>query len=417
MLTTPIPGKIPKNRRVECERWIEEHIQDEGLRALASEYWQTPIALYTGSGVSTCSPVPGVAQRYGLPTWFPMLGQVSGEPDSTVWPENPWEAAQKAVELCGGRDEFKRRLRQLIQSAQNYRGKGQLKGTFVTHADTLRAVAAFCGQLSGRIINPEQKEPRIAHFRTSANPRVRAVLTSNYDCFLEAAGSNLYRNSPLKPVTALGSRAGSMSRIPVFHIHGYVPHPLHQSEEREQTVDELVITKEDYQKYWKPEDVFGTTMGPQIHYLRYFTILFVGFSFVDEYVCKLLRQVYADYLSSAGRTHFALLEERLVRERGRAFFQEMGITPIEYQHHDEIPDKLGQVYRAGLAADRIVAGEKPVTQIPLPEMLVKKHTLTNRTYQYPLEGIWEIMLACRNESVNASLLRRIETFENGPQEE
>lgn len=412
MTAMRIPGRFGQKERDRCEQWIEQNIREGRIRDLAGEYCQHPIVLYTGSGVSTCPAAAKDGKPYGLPTWFPLLQQVSGQPDSTGWPDDPWRAADKAVELCGGREEFKRRLRQLIQSAHNYRGYGQLKGPFVKNARTLNAVAAFCGQITGRIINLQLENPKLVHYRSAANPRVHAVLTANYDCFLEAAGSNLYRNSPLKPVTALGSLAGSASRIPVFHIHGYVPHPLYQNEGREQTIDELIITRRDYEEHWRADDVFGTTMGPQIHYLRYFTVLFVGFSFVDEYVCKLLHRVYDDYLSHTNRTHFALLGEKRVRECGESFFLDMGITPIVYQTPNEIPDILGQVYKAGLATDRIVAGEEPATQIILPELLVRKHTPTQGTYQYSIDNIWEIMLACRNESVNASLVREIETLED-----
>jgi hypothetical protein len=406
------PGKIRKKVREKCERWLEQNVRDGRIRALAREYWQVPIVLYTGSGVSTCLPVKGKAKRYGLPTWFPLLAQVSGQPESKIWPEDPWLAADEAVGLCEGPDEFKRRLKQLIRSAHNYRGKGQLSGTFVSNAGTLRAIAAFCGQLTGRIVDPQKENPKDVYYRSAANPRVSAVLTANYDCFLESAGSNLYRNSPLKPVTALGSQAGSMSRIPVYHVHGYIPHSLYQSESREQTIDELIITKEDYEKYWKSDDVFGTTMGPQIHYLRYFTVLFIGFSFVDEYVCKLLRRVYNNYLSRAGRTHFALLEEKRVQERGESFFLDMGVTPIVYQSHDEIPCILGQVYKAGLATDRIVTGEEPAIQTAMPELLTKTHTPTQRSYHYSNDNIWNIMLACSNGSVNVNKVRELEIVGN-----
>jgi hypothetical protein len=407
-----IPGKIPDHKRKKCARWLDGNIQDVRMRALAREYCWAPIVLYTGSGVSTGPREPVKGVRYGLPTWFSLLKQVSGEPDSTGWPDDPWLAADRAVKLCGGREKFKERLKGLICSGHHYRGYGQLNGKLLANAPTLRAVAAFCGQINGQIINPDIEKPRLVHFRSAANPRIHAVLTANYDCFLESAGSNLYRNSPLRPVTALGSVAGSASRIPVFHIHGYVPHPFYQDESREQTINELIITRSDYEKHWRPDDVFGTTMGPQIHYFRYFTVLFVGFSFVDEYVCRLLRHIYDDYLSHAGRTHYALLEEERVRERGESFFLERGVTPIVYQNHDEIPSILGQLYQAGLATDQIVAGETCPTQVSLPEMLVKKHKLTKNSYHYSTGNLWKIMLACRNESVNASLVREFRAVGN-----
>lgn len=403
-------GKILAIRRREIERWVNDNIQDIRIRALVSEYWQHPIILYTGSGVSTGPSEPIEGKVYGLPTWIPLLQEVSKPSSTTSWPEDPWQAADTAVKLCGGEEEFKNQLEQLIGELHNYRGQGQLAGTFVSNAHTLNSVAAFCGQITGRITNPRVKNPRIIHYRTSANPRIHAVLTANYDCFLKCAASNLYRKSPLKPVTALGSLASSTSRIPVFHIHGFVPHPTYHDEEREQTIDKLIITRKDYEDHWKVDNVFGTTMGPQIHYLRYFTVLFVGFSFNDEYVRKLLCHINKEYLSHSGRTHFALLGEQEVQERDDSFFKDMGILPIEYKNYDEIPSILGQVYKAGLITDRIAEGKRPITQIELPGLFVRKHTLTKHSYCYSIDNIWKIMRSCNNESVSANIVRRYETI-------
>lgn len=409
MLTKRVSSKIIESKRKQCEKWINENIQEGPIRALAEAYWQQSIVVYTGSGVSTGPTIKGI--EYGLPTWFSLLQKIAANQHTTSWPNDPWHAADMAVRHCGGRTEFKNRLERLIMASHNYTTtNGQLNGTFVRAASTLSAVAAFCGQLTGRITNPKVENPTRVHFRTSANHRIQAILTANYDCFLETAASNFYRKSPLKPVTALGSLAGITSRIPVFHIHGYVPHPFYKRENREQIIDDLIITRQDYEKYWKTDDVFGTTMGPQIHYFRYFTVLFVGFSFTDEYVCKLLQRVYKDYLSHSGHTHFALLQTQKVQEKGISFFQNMGITPIEYKEHDEIPSILGQIYKTGLAADRIIEGKTTAMKISLPELLVKTHTPTQRLYYYSLEDAWKIMQACRNESVHSSLVHDVEAI-------
>jgi hypothetical protein len=62
----------------------------------------------------------------------------------------------------------------------------------------------------------------------------------------------------------------------------------------------LVIRAEDYERAWNERDVFGTTMAPQIHYLRHYTVLFIGFSFADQYVCTLLRRLKKDSDRAAG---------------------------------------------------------------------------------------------------------------------
>jgi hypothetical protein len=370
------------------------------MRSLVRAYCRAPIVLYTGAGVSTGPAELVQGRKFGLPNWLSLLREAAGAKPEETWPGDPWDAADKASDMCGGTDVFKKTLRTMVQQPDNYTPKnGQLRAPFVNNAPTLRSVAAFSGRLTERIFNSNAKPRANVHFRSSANPRLHAVISANYDCFLESGASSIYRKGPLKPVTALGSSAASTTRIPVFHIHGYVPHPFWQQEDRKQAVDRLVVTREDYENVWKKDDVFGTTMGPQIHFLRYYTVLFIGFSFTDEYVNELLRRVNRDYLRHTARTHFALLHEPEVRKRGDRLFSELGVTPIKYSNHEEIPDLLGRLYQAGLVTDRILDEEEPDAPTVLPEVRVKTQELTGRRYRYSHKAVWALMQRCRNERV------------------
>lgn len=401
-----MPEKILGSRRKKCDAWVRDQF-DGPLHGLVAEYCRAPIVLYTGAGVSAGPSPPVKGKTYGLPTWINLLKSLVDPGAVTAWPTDPWEAADLAVRACGLAT-FRERLDAAIAHPDNYTGRyGQLTSPFVGNAPTLRATASFCGQLTGRIVNPGKPEQAKTHFRTAANPRVHAVLTANYDCFLESAASTLYRRSPLQPVTALGSSAASATRIPVFHIHGYVPHPFYQQGDRPPSVDRLVITRQDYEDVWDTNDVFGTTMAPQIHFLRYFTVLFLGFSFSDEYVCTLLRRINHDYLRHADRTHFALVSEQELHDRGEPFYSDLGVTPIPYATYAEIPELLGAVYRAGLAADNMYAGRRADAAVVLPELLVKVHRPTGRAYTYPQDNVWELMQHLRNESAGTKRVRQL----------
>jgi hypothetical protein len=205
----------------------------------------------------------------------------------------------------------------------------------------------------------------------------------------------------------LGSFAASATRIPVFHVHGYVHHPSYPTDERPPSVDRLVITLEDYEHVWKRKDVFGTTMGPQIHYLRYFTALFIGFSFTDKYVCNLLKQVNRDYLQHTNRTHFALLPNYEIQAKGQNFFEEIGVSPIGYSNHSEIPDLLEKIYESGLIADQILSGKSENSDIIIPEVLVRTHLPTTRSYGYPSKAIFQLAQHLRNENASASLVNKL----------
>ncbi|MCY1718878.1 SIR2 family protein [Prolixibacteraceae bacterium Z1-6] len=362
------------------------------------------IVLYTGSGVSTCPNEP----KYGIPTWISLLQRIGGlQESSDQKEENPYKLVKIAIDNCGGLKEFFERLRQIIEKEENYTQKyGLLSKAFINKAKTLSAVAAFCGKLDGQIDHSHLKDPRFVYFQTKPNPRIQAILTSNYDCFLESCGANLFRKSPLKPVTAKGSLAGHLNRIPVFHIHGYIPHPFYKRE-REPEINDLIITEEDYRKYWNEQDVFGTTMGPQIHYLRYYTTVFIGFSFNDEFVCKLLRKIYKDYLSKRNRTHFAFIDEILYEKQGDNFFTEMGVTPVVYKNHDDLTDLLGEVYKAGLQNELLRTKNR---KIELPLLLTKKHISSGKSVRFPLEMIWDILINCRLESITRSKFETLLTM-------
>jgi len=400
--------RITPSARSRMEAWIDRQITDRNLADFIREYWQRPVVLYTGAGVSAGPWRRTGGKQLGLPPWRDLHGQVAGLPSGDDLPDDLWRAAEKAEEACNGRDGLQSKLRSFIADLDHYREKGQLNGRLLANAPTLKAVAAFCGQPTGRVESKAKGKSPTTYFRVAANPRVHAILTSNYDCFLEAAGSNLYRTSPMKPVTALGSKAASASRVPVFHIHGYVPHPLHQDPEVEGQTDRLVLTRKEYMKQWGESAEFGYTMGPQVHLLRYYTALFVGFSFNDTYVCNLLRTLRGSYKKHGSSSHYALLRAGSVAKKPRGFFEELGVNPIDYQTHADIPSLLGQIYMAGLTGDRIMARERPVDKTCLPELRARTHEQLRHEVQYDTDQIWRIMLMLRNGGIRTSAIRDCE---------
>ena len=373
------------------------------LRAFAEAYGREPIVLYTGAGVSRGfeTKLAGETREYGLPTWLPLLREVvreGGGSDSAVTCANPWQAADEAVASCGGRERFEQSLSAVISRPHNYeRHNGQLAGPLVSGGTTLRATAAFCGRLSAQIAEAPRGRAtsRRTWFTTVRNDRVAAVLTANYDCFLESASSNLFRKPVLKPVTALGSLAASLTRTPVFHIHGFVSHPFWH-EERVPMVPGLVIRTEDYERAWNEKDVFGTTMAPQIHYLRHYTVLFVGFSFADQYVCRLLGRLQQEFAGNTYRSHFALVPQDGPTD---AELGALGVQAIRWRIPENIATMLGRIYASALRVEGRTTLELPVVQ-------KRTHEPTGETVAYPLDRVWELLTACRNEGVPAGLARR-----------
>jgi hypothetical protein len=387
---------------------------DRNFQSLKQTYIKCSIVLYVGAGSSRGDD----GCEYGIPGWWGLLEQILRRGAEHITEKDcadlkkkkdPWDAADFVLsKMPGGekqrKDGFQCALWEVIRDERNYSKSKKYKlinPRLLNQNATLNAIVAFCGGISAWVENKDE-QPRELYFTYRPNQRVRALLTTNYDPFLEAAASLKYRKSLLKPVAAYGSDAGTIDQIPVFHIHGYVPHPLQAKErtERQPYVDELVLDRSSYLAAWKSTDVFGPTMLPQIHYLRNYTTLFVGFSFSDERVNNLLKDIHIE-LSSHNRSHFALVSEKEFKYLGKNFYQEIGIVPIRYATPKEIPERLGELYRAGLEADQKDAGD----EMYIPWVTVKQHkssTLPPRctaTLEY-----WNALLCSRLCRVSVSKL-------------
>ncbi|MGD9091485.1 MAG: SIR2 family protein [Anaerolineales bacterium] len=363
------------------ENKISHFMRDPNYLDLEKFYKKRPIALYTGAGVSWTSD-----DRYGMAGWDEFVRSIleadEGTDSSTIedfnrrydlcWVDKPWEMAEWVAKRIG-REVFEEHVRNIVQRKQNYKEYKLIREDFLRVAPTLKAVTAFCGKFTGGRFVEYDSGRRAAIYENEPNPRVRAVITSNYDHYLEAASSSIFRNQILKPVGARGSSVGKLNQIPVFHIHGYVPFPKKPdkkvTEEPIPFVDP-VVTKRDYEQAWRSDDVFNFTMGPQIHVLRHYSVLFIGFSFRDEWVSNLLEDLNEERKDRSDRMfHYALMKNDEVNAKGEDFFDKLGVKPIRLNNFGEIREVMSHLYQAALRVDYDDA------DIQLP------FTISNREYK------------------------------------
>ncbi len=338
--------------------------RDQNYLDLSKYYMDHPIALYTGAGASWSKD-----SAFGVGLWDDflkgiLLSATNAHPESledfdrlqSECQEEPWKVAEWVAERVGY-EQFQRQAAALVQRPANFqRAYKLLSGKFLAAAGTLNAVAAFCADFAGGKVTRDHGGGWTAVYRPSVNRRVGAVVTSNYDPFLEAASSTMFRNPLLKPVAARGSSAGGLSEIPVYHIHGYVPFPGEPgkkiSSDRVPIV-EPVITTGDYESAWRTDDAYNFTMGPQIHILRHYVALFIGFSFRDWKVNDLLKKLNRERAGRHERLHnYALMKRDQVDEKRRKYFQEeLGVKPILVDEFSQIKDLLSHLYRQALVHD------------------------------------------------------------------
>jgi hypothetical protein len=342
---------------------------------LARYYAENPVVLYVGAGISWAKDV-----KFGLRGWDDLIRRVLvenkgakskkvAEFDMRVqheWGDEPWKMADWVSETVGLKA-LERHVVKIVQRGENFSIVWkQLSGRYLRKAPTLNAVAAFCGRLTGFVEGTIEKTYRVA-----PNSRVAAVVSTNYDPYLEAAASTMFGGeNPLKPVGALGSSAGSLKKIPVFHIHGYVRFPESEKSRKKRTAAprkamvDPVLTTQDYKCAWRRNNVFGFTMGPQIHYLRHYTALFIGFSFRDRWVRRLLINLNRERQSRPDDRlyHYALLSGSNVEAKGEYLEKKLGVKAIPLEEDfSDLSKCLGDLYQHGLKHD---ASEKRV-KIPI----------------------------------------------------
>lgn len=414
---------------------MERTLNETGFRQLVQHYRHHPIAIYAGAGVPFAGAKDPLEneKEHGMPLWTDLVraalrAATNGDRRLLAtfdrkcrrkkeWP--PWSMADWVVKHCGGKKPFKEQIERMAANPKDFeQTHSTLKGRYLHSAGTLNAVSAFCAAFTC-LFEEERKDKRVRRkYRFAPNPRVCAVLTPNYDCFLEAASVKMFNRALLKPVAAIGSGAGKFDELPVFHVHGYVPLPRKKGRTRRQTTRpepfvRPVLTSSDYHKAWSRELRLNQTLAPQVHFLRHYAALFLGFSFQDFMILKLLKRLNKERRRRArfkqrsrnGQGakesdrlyHYAVMlrsDIRSLTAKDPRFFTRLGVRPIPISGFDLIPALLGDLYISGLEAD--CRGGK--IDIPLMRMHEGKTEATGTYRDLKPHEYWLDLFRCRQYS-------------------
>jgi hypothetical protein len=212
---------------------------------------------------------------------------------------------------------------------------------------------------------------------------VRSVITYNYDNLLETA---LADSRPARPIWA-GEQAAEPGALPVYHVHGYVPVGLADDPAAGSSGDEIVFTEAQYHR--AAQDAYSWANLVQIQALSGGVGLMIGLSLSDRNLRRLLDAVRktplrceqyallprprpvpptpeelaaidekaAGYLQrfragagvkgreSAPREILQILAEveRLDQEQQTRLLEEMGVHPLWYDTHDQIPEAIDYI--------------------------------------------------------------------------
>lgn len=307
--------------------------------ALSMAYREGPICLFTGAGVSFTE-----AKYYRTPGWWDLLLETYGAIHPSLRDDesrarfeelrtqhrDPWDMADVLVREAGSEDAFLEAMRRILvgRTGRDMKYK-RLPMAYLKGATTLNAVIAFCSRLRALRVYP----------CLMPNPKVRAVLTLNYDWFLEGGATQKYNADRFKPMVSQYSTEDP-KKLPIYHLHRYLPHDVSQKPKYRP-----VLTKDSYEKAYATGTFTVTTLDK---FLGSYPTLFIGISFGDKLLIERLTSLAR--LESTP-DHFALLREGELELGLLHQIEEARIRPIFFSSFEEIPEILGQLYRSGLSDD------------------------------------------------------------------
>jgi len=162
-----------------------------------------------------------------------------------------------------------------------------------------------------------------------------SFITTNYDFCLENSAGPLRR--AIQPRSYPDLDASFLRSGDVFHIHGFF------DSGRPQSVGTIILTERDYQKAYNEHRELSTFLH---ELFRYHSIVFMGFSFEDDFFVKALENIrvglrqFAEFESTNGikinqdTNCFMLGHENDINPK-RDQLKILGIEPITY-NGDEI---------------------------------------------------------------------------------
>ncbi len=401
----------------------------EGYKDLLEVYSRQPIVVFAGAGATLADRTRRSEELpYGVGTWFQLLDKIveaskdetlqrlyarerarTGEPwDLADWISRQVDGGQPGtggrptrfqeliINVVRGPRDKQGRHRNLPVTGTDKRPIKQLPSPFLRASQTMNAIVAFCGRLAA-VTGARFGDASYLGFRVEPNQRVRALVTPNFDPYLEAAASRKYKRDLLKPVAAVDSTAGNLRQIPVFHVHGYVPFAdLAEPGLRRS----MVLTKSDYEREQKSADAYSPTLGPQVHLMRHYPTLFIGFSFSDQWIEKILQIIHRegrrfDDPGETTRRRFAIVKGEEFSGRLDHLRDDLGVVPVVVKRFSEVPEVLGGLYEDALERDlrgRPVSLEDETSE-PREEVSDKRR---RRRHQYTAEQSWTILREMRD---------------------
>ena len=306
--------------------------QTDGLNILSRAYIKgvpDSFALFLGAGVN--KPAGDIPVTYQTYTWPELLEKIYNEnfglynksfDQMCAEHEDDWPGLAEALVGTLNPEIVVEQIDEIIyQNIPRGDKDSRLSKKMLDQAPTLHAAICFSSQI---------KERRTKSWTFKRNPRVGAVITTNYDFFFGAGWTRYQAFKKQWKVHTPFSKKRPPDHGVIYYLHGYVPYDLESREE-------LVLTTTSYEKYYSPGQFALKKLEEAI---RRYSLIFLGISFQDQLVCNLLREAKTGHKPR----HYAF-----VKAQEAELMNELGICPVVFEDYADIAGMLEDVYCSTLS--------------------------------------------------------------------
>jgi hypothetical protein len=225
--------------------------------------------------------------------------------------------------------------------------RGQVASYIYRENKTLDAIISFCAVKDQNPL-PNNK------FRWIINPKIGAILTTNYDNLVEASFNTKYRAKLLKPVAREPSKKNSIKEdnyLKVYHMHGYVSYQKIKKDPQKVIASDLVIGENDYYLTFYNDHDYNNQNAKE--FLSSYPSIFIGCSMKDINLRRLLFATQQGVKTGKKvKEHYAIMPSNNIREDSfnEALLKELGVNIIWISNNEkgkEIEGILKQIYLSG----------------------------------------------------------------------
>lgn len=112
------------------------------------------------------------------------------------------------------------------------------------------------------------------------SPNLNSIITYNYDDIIEKSLAGLNIEVPFKPIYCVGLNS-NYNELPIYHVHGFMPRNGELNKN-----NKITLSENNYHQQYN--DIYSWSNIVQINKFRDCTCLFIGISFTDPNIRRLL---------------------------------------------------------------------------------------------------------------------------------